>query len=200
MHSSKICFYMLYDPLWESGSLSVKLKHCWVVIYLLQNNLYEVALQCISDCMSEYKPYSHHNILIFVLRVMVFNQQFTFLASSQLTTNIHWLCYCTVVYMFSLIFVIVCGLWEWKWVCVVFDNIVLLYMYIFIVVGDKITRKGDGVGYHKYVLPHHMFCLSRGRTCISIAICCCLVCVQWFQVRDGCSFCRYKILVDLLTF
>ena len=39
------------------------------------------------------------------------------LASSKLTTSIHWHCYVLSMYMLSFNFVIVCGLFEWKHRC-----------------------------------------------------------------------------------
>jgi hypothetical protein len=48
--------------------------------------------------------------------------------NSQLTMSIHWPCYGIVHLMLPFIFVIVCGLFEWKWLCAVFF-IFCLYIY-----------------------------------------------------------------------
>ena len=66
----------------------------------------------------------------------------TFLASSQVTTSIHWLCYCTVhVYVdSSFIFMIVCSLSEWKWICVCF--LLFVYIWITVAIGDPVIKRG----------------------------------------------------------
>ena len=65
--------------------------------------------------------------------------------------------------MLSFIFAIECHVFEWKWFCAVFS----LYVYIFIVVGDPIIKRG-GVGISFTSLtPATLLCLSQSRTWIT---------------------------------
>ena len=99
-------------------------------------------------------------------------------------TNIHWPRYCTVhVYVF-IIFVTVCGVFEWKRICAGFQ----LFGYICIVIGDHISRRdGDPIN----VLPRHMFVpVSNQEFQRHISW---TFCVQWFDVRGG--QCLYVMLI-----
>ena len=120
----------------------------------------------------------------FVKRVMVFIQLNQILASSssQLTTNIHWSCYCYihVLFMLSYIFEIVCGIFEWtgsKSVQVFF--IICLNMYCCWRSSYKKGRVGipltGSVPSQGPVLPtsHMVFCVQQ---------------IQ-LRLRGGCSFC-----------
>ena len=60
-----------------------------------------------------------------------------FLASSQLATSIHWPC-------LLLIFVIVCGLFGWKWTCVGFFN----SLFISVLPLEIYLSRGEGLGSH----------------------------------------------------
>jgi hypothetical protein len=91
-------------------------------------------------------------------------------------TNIHWPRYCTVhVYVF-IIFVTVCGVFEWERICAGFQ----LFDYICIVIGDHIN-----------VLPRHMFVpVSNQEFQRHLSW---TFCVQWFDVRGG--QCLYVLLI-----
>ena len=84
------------------------------------------------------------------------------LSSSQLTTSVHWPCRCTLYVLLSFIFVIlvVCGLFEWKRIC-------LFYMYC-----HWRSRYQEGrVGIPLTGLNPPQWCMSQARTWISNVIC-----------------------------
>jgi hypothetical protein len=60
-----------------------------------------------------------------------------FLASSPLCTSIQWHCYISM-FMLPYIFVILCGLYEWKYLCVGFS---LFFVYIYFVMYVQIIKK-----------------------------------------------------------
>ena len=57
---------------------------------------------------------------------------------SVLTMSIHWPCYCTA-HVHIVVFMIACGLSEWKRICAGF----LSFVYICIAVGDPVFKRGS---------------------------------------------------------
>ena len=78
----------------------------------------------------------------------------TFLACSQLTTNTHWPCHCTVhVYVVNI--VITWGHLEWKRFC----SVLWSFVYICIAFGDPIIKKGESWDpIYRLTLPHFLAC------------------------------------------
>ena len=73
----------------------------------------------------------------------------------------------------------------------------LLFVYICIAAGDPIMKmKRVGIPLTGLTLPY-LLCLSQSRTLISNAICCGLICVQWYWGEKRLFV--LLILVDLLT-
>ena len=129
--------------------------------------------------------------MFFVLRVMVFNQQILpSLASSQLTMNIHWSCYCTVhVYVVNS-----CDSVQSFWVkqkCAsFFFHCLFMYTCIYICHGESNCQEGEGWNPINLFNPHPTcLCLSQARNWISIDIW--SFCVHWFEVRVSRLFCSY---------
>ena len=80
----------------------------------------------------------------------------TFLASSQLTTNIHWSCYCTLLIYVVLHFCdIMWSIWFDTNLCRFFK----LFVYICDAIGDQILQIGTvQVQLTSLILPHECVC------------------------------------------
>ena len=117
----------------------------------------------------------HHCLIFFsILRLKVFNQHIIFFISTcRLTNMIHWPCYLIVgqlifidpgvvlsMFMLTFIFMIVCGLFEWKWI---WSGFFLSFVNIYIAVGDPIIN--DTMVINRINTAIYM-CLSPSRTMI----------------------------------
>jgi len=101
-------------------------------------------------------------------------------ASSQLTTNNHWHwpCYCTVHVCVDIHFVIVCGLFVWKWICAGFVFIICL-IYVF----HWISSYQEGrIGIQLTASNPQHFC-DCSKACPTFSTMWFLFCVQWLQLR-----------------
>ena len=86
------------------------------------------------------------------------------------------------MFMLSIIFVIVCGRFEWKRICAGFYH----FVYICIAVGDLVTKSGRiGIPFTGLILPYFCACLKpEPRFSISYVVV--IFYVQRVEVRGSC--------------